>query len=730
MAITQQQIDALIQFIDDTEDPLSVTNVIVSAILLFLNNKIKGMEETVATAAALDEEVTARQEGDATLQQNIDTLSSRITNEILSRQTGDEALQQSISLLGSRLDALVSGDTTTAIESFNEVINFLAGVNDDETLTGKLLELKNQVDEASNKTDKDPVTGKLAYSQAPSVVLASMGQGYDDPQMQYAPHAGDFYYSGGIIYYYRSNNSPVSLGEPIQGLVYCNQSTDDLYRWTGSQWRPCGNNGIDSQTYEAIKTNVNSVAAKVDELIQDLAPLAYLSSNTHNQLGPLTWPDTQPMLISPIQGSTINIGTLASNETQKSATVHIEGRNLTQQVRVMVAGTGFSVSSSTLTASQVNAGIDINVTYSDSSPGDGSTKTCSISISSQEVSRTVTVTASKAAETPVNPPVSRTVTFALTGLSMTQNGASIANSSVSDGGTFEGTLIVNDSASYDLPDSVTVDGSHGTVSYNNSTGAISIPNITSNITITASAKAKQQSQALRVVRGWAFTEDYTIKADEFSNSSDNHLWTFPRKPFYNDTISVANALNGHGKATGKTNGLTGMSNGTFVCYTDYIRIPTNANATGIYYGHVLQRAGVEQSSNRFAPYIKFYKKEGDTMVPILVKSMAEATSRLLGSSDLGNVLTLIQNGTKEVYARASFLMSDSSTVNTSCCLKFNNANGDTIWSAGDPTNFPYTVVSTPIDNDGDTYANYSSSDGTMTSTSVYEILKAGKTVAS
>ena len=103
------------------------------------------------------------------------------------------------------------------------------------------------------------------------------------------------------------------------------------------------------------------------------------------------------------------------------------------------------------------------------------------------------------------------------------------------------------------------------------------------------------------------------------------------------------------------------------------------------------------------------------------------TYRQVSSSDISAALTLIKNGSAEVYVRASFLMSDQDTVDTSCCLRWNSASGDIIWSASSEQ---YEVVSQPVDNDGDTYANYSSTDGTLTNKNVIDILKAGKTVAS
>jgi hypothetical protein len=58
---------------------------------------------------------------------------------------------------------------------------------------------------------------------------------------------------------------------------------------------------------------------------------------------------------------------------------------------------------------------------------------------------------------------------------------------VSSGGSFTGHLVAD--SGYSLPSSIVVSGTHGTVSYDQSTGVFTIPNITSNVAISATAVA-------------------------------------------------------------------------------------------------------------------------------------------------------------------------------------------------------------------------------------------------
>ena len=96
---------------------------------------------------------------------------------------------------------------------------------------------------------------------------------------------------------------------------------------------------------------------------------------------------TDPVISSPTNGSTINVGTNTGNGVSKSITV--KGVYLTKSVTVAVTGTGFSVSPTTLTAAAVNNGATITVTYN----GTATNATGRLTISSSEVSNNVTLTA-------------------------------------------------------------------------------------------------------------------------------------------------------------------------------------------------------------------------------------------------------------------------------------------------------------------------------------------------
>ena len=57
----------------------------------------------------------------------------------------DTTISQAVDKLRKDLDALVSGDTTTAIKTFNEVIAFLDGISDTEDLSGIIASIEQQI---------------------------------------------------------------------------------------------------------------------------------------------------------------------------------------------------------------------------------------------------------------------------------------------------------------------------------------------------------------------------------------------------------------------------------------------------------------------------------------------------------------------------------------------------------------------------------------------------------
>lgn len=86
----------------------------------------------------------------------------------------DTAVNNAISGLQTQINTLVSGDANTAIESFNEIIAFLDGVSDTETLEGIIASIEQQI---ANKQD---VISDLAAIRAGAAKGATALQSHQD----------------------------------------------------------------------------------------------------------------------------------------------------------------------------------------------------------------------------------------------------------------------------------------------------------------------------------------------------------------------------------------------------------------------------------------------------------------------------------------------------------------------------------------------------------------------
>lgn len=99
-----------------------------------------------AAEGALSTEKSERTAADAALQTALEALRTRVstnTTDIVTNASDIASLQDDLQRVAAALNALSgSGDTTEVIDTFREVVDFLAGITNDETLSAKLMELK------------------------------------------------------------------------------------------------------------------------------------------------------------------------------------------------------------------------------------------------------------------------------------------------------------------------------------------------------------------------------------------------------------------------------------------------------------------------------------------------------------------------------------------------------------------------------------------------------------
>lgn len=156
--------------------------------------------------------------------------------------------------------------------------------------------------------------------------------------------------------------------------------------------------GISETVYAAIRNNVNTLQAKVDDIINiirnNMANYVFPNGRPSiNVVGQLYWPSggetpvLTPVLISP--SSDIN-ATLEYGANSVTIPVNITGSNLTKPLTLAVNGAGFTPASFTIQASAANAGTSIVLTYARQQGAESATG--SLSISSEDgISRTIDI---------------------------------------------------------------------------------------------------------------------------------------------------------------------------------------------------------------------------------------------------------------------------------------------------------------------------------------------------
>ena len=157
-------------------------------------------------------------------------------------------------------DASAVGENT-ALRVGTELVGIVEEIGD---VDDKVDDLDTDMDE---KADLNNGTERLEYSQAPVVVLDSMGTTLDsigsDTPVIYTPNQGDYIWATNSIRYYKVYIGPgeanviVNLGSPVPGIVYTNRKTGLSYIWdtATSSWVQVGRDGtvksvtVNGETY-------------------------------------------------------------------------------------------------------------------------------------------------------------------------------------------------------------------------------------------------------------------------------------------------------------------------------------------------------------------------------------------------------------------------------------------------------------------------------------------------
>lgn len=188
-----------------------------------------------------------------------------------------------------------------------------------------------------------------------------------------------------------------------------------------------GNNsgGMSAEVYAAIQANVETLREAYNQLVSDLANLAFTNLPKTSTVAAFSWPDNDggsgggdtptdtPSLSSPTNNSTVNVGTNTGSGVSKTITV--KGSHLGTALTASLSGSGFYFGSSgtqtsqTILANNANAssGWTLTVRYE----GEDANATGTLTISSSEVRVTVNLTASYQQQGGGDDPTPSEITF-------------------------------------------------------------------------------------------------------------------------------------------------------------------------------------------------------------------------------------------------------------------------------------------------------------------------------
>lgn len=234
-----------------------------------------------ALGTRIDTEAQSRQTADAALAKSVDT-------EATARAEADNALQEalemerqvrynqiqdvhgSISTLYENL-ATVFGDeasVTDAIDTYNEILHFLEGFKDSETLAPKLLELTKADTELRARVD---ALGVLPYEE--SIYLPTEGYGWNPARTAWVQSLHGFYLVGkGQHVLLDGYNNVSETGQP-------SPRTDVIYRHGSHIYYGDGTDYLRSfATADALRDKVAQLETKIQQAVDAIPP----SGNTVN----------------------------------------------------------------------------------------------------------------------------------------------------------------------------------------------------------------------------------------------------------------------------------------------------------------------------------------------------------------------------------------------------------------------------------------------------------------
>lgn len=339
----------------------------------------------------------------------------------------DDTVDQVTFVAATSTDAgLMTAEDKSKLISFESTIQNIQ--NWQQTFTSKF---ENEV------AHIDSENGRIVVGCEHPVLLYGMGAGLDGPDAGSCPVGGSYWDPEQKMIWNRVQPRVFLPISPSQSVVYTNFYTGKKYAWVPdgqegemvevsdlTENMPSGSGmPMSDDVYQAIQLRVEALRSILYALTKTwLANLAFTNGRPSDTLlasiaSQFTWPANEggssggdtptgdPSLtvyvdgVAVANGSTIDVGTNTGNGVSK--TITIKGSNLTQQLKVVVSGTGFALRTDGLatqtlvTAANANNGTSVTVYYfgTNTNGENGTLSISSYGTGDDNISRSVAITA-------------------------------------------------------------------------------------------------------------------------------------------------------------------------------------------------------------------------------------------------------------------------------------------------------------------------------------------------
>lgn len=257
---TAQRIGDIFRLIADIISQMLNNGNVMSETDKTQNEKIKSIEQTLKT-----------------LQESVASNNQNTTNA-----EAIQSVKQLVERLQEQLNTIVGENATTAIENFNEVKNFLAGLKDSDTLTALLAKVNERLttlERAKPSTDVLEVLEFDGFTDRAVAVQMESATGdfkvlFDATNKRFvAKINGQSNYSAGWFFEGEATSTDSdyqtrgSNPRPFAKKIYVNRANNTLYRWNGEELvQVSANNSSVSNSASNSESTSNVLAVENKEL--------------------------------------------------------------------------------------------------------------------------------------------------------------------------------------------------------------------------------------------------------------------------------------------------------------------------------------------------------------------------------------------------------------------------------------------------------------------------------